>query len=395
MKRYETDALVVGAGPAGLALAYELIGRGVQTLCVAPKLGEWAPTYGAWADELSDLDVPAAHAWDRARVSFPRHPGRVLDRAYVKIDSSALFDRWSSVLTSLDAFIGGVVAASFFSGDSHEIRLESGATIRARQVFDASGHDPRIVTRDPSSHAHQTAFGVYVASSDNTMSQDTMGLMIWDDGVKPSEQDVMMPAFYYEMPESTEKTFVEYTVLARRPFVSLQALERQLRQSHGSNVLGGEKVERCVIPMGYAVPHLDQRVVGFGGAASMVHPATGYMMARTLRTAPILADAYLAVRGQPAAVRSRALWDVIWPAEAVRAHELYRFGLEALLTMDVPQTHAFFSAFFGLPDELWQPYQSGTATPAQIAAAMWAVFRAVGPGLKLKLTRAGLGHVLG
>ena len=40
-------------------------------------------------------------------------------------------------------------------------------------------------------------------------------------------------------------------------------------------VLGVEEEEYCYIPMGGELPDLAQRVVGFGGAANMVHPATG------------------------------------------------------------------------------------------------------------------------
>lgn len=123
----------------------------------------------------------------------------------------------------------------------------------------------------------------------------------------------------------------------------------------------------------------------------MVHPATGYMIARTLLAAPQMAEAYLEARLRSGDERARALWEVIWPEERARSHELYRFGLEALLTMDVDETQSFFSAFFNLPDGLWRTYQSGAAAPADVAATMWAVFRAVGPGLKVKLARAGFG----
>ena len=43
--------------------------------------------------------------------------------------------------------------------------------------------------------------------------------------------------------------------------------------------------EFCYIPMGGAMPTIPQRVVGFGGAAGLVHPATGYMISRTMNLA--------------------------------------------------------------------------------------------------------------
>lgn len=48
--------------------------------------------------------------------------------------------------------------------------------------------------------------------------------------------------------------------------------------------------EYCLIPMGGALPRLDQRAVGVGGTAGLVHPSTGYMVARTLGAVPQLAD---------------------------------------------------------------------------------------------------------
>ena len=51
---------------------------------------------------------------------------------------------------------------------------------------------------------------------------------------------------------------------------------------HGINVLGLEEEEYCYIPMGGELPDLTQRIIGFGGAANMVHPSTGYHACRML-----------------------------------------------------------------------------------------------------------------
>lgn len=48
--------------------------------------------------------------------------------------------------------------------------------------------------------------------------------------------------------------------------------------------------EYCLIPMGGVLPCRDQRIIGIGGTAGMVHPSTGYMVARTLGAVPQLAD---------------------------------------------------------------------------------------------------------
>ena len=49
----------------------------------------------------------------------------------------------------------------------------------------------------------------------------------------------------------------------------------------GMKVLGVEEEEYCYIPMGGELPDLSQRVLGFGGAANMVHPATGAVIFTT------------------------------------------------------------------------------------------------------------------
>ncbi len=47
-----------------------------------------------------------------------------------------------------------------------------------------------------------------------------------------------------------------------------------------------EEEEYCLIPMGGVLPKHPQRVIAVGGSAGMVHPSTGFMMARMLGIAP-------------------------------------------------------------------------------------------------------------
>lgn len=54
-------------------------------------------------------------------------------------------------------------------------------------------------------------------------------------------------------------------------------------------VLGVEEEEYCYIPMGGELPDSNQRIIGFGGAANMVHPATGYHVCRMLAASTDLA----------------------------------------------------------------------------------------------------------
>ena len=61
-----------------------------------------------------------------------------------------------------------------------------------------------------------------------------------------------------------------------------------------------EEEEYCLIPMGGVLPKHPQRVLGVGGTAGMVHPSTGFMMARMLGMAPTVADSIIEQLSRPA-----------------------------------------------------------------------------------------------
>ena len=123
--------------------------------------------------------------------------------------------------------------------------------------------------------------------------------------------------------------FVEETSLAHRPGLSMNVLKGRLerRLAHmGIQIVKVLEEEHCRFPMNMPLPDLTQRTTGFGGAASMVHPAAGYLMASTLRRAPELAGAISSSLGQPNASPERATaaaWGTLWPKDRLRARELY------------------------------------------------------------------------
>jgi lycopene cyclase-like protein len=192
------------------------------------------------------------------------------------------------------------------------------------------------------------------------------------------------------------RCFLEETVLAARPAVGLKSLERRLYQrlrNRGIDVVEVLKTERVAIPMGLAVPDRNQPINGFGGAASMVHPATGYMVGRVLQAAGPLASAIARQLGDGRADPRRAAragWMAIWPDELLRTRELLLFGLEALLTLDADETRAFFDAFFNLDRAQWSRYLSGTAAPGLTAQTMLHLFRHASPALRFRLVRGAL-----
>jgi lycopene beta-cyclase len=392
----EVEVVVVGAGPAGAMLADALVARDVETICVAPDFRAWPANYGVWLDEIEGLDIPFEQVWDIVRVQTPRGGPRFFSRPYGKIDGSELASAIFARLDSRGSRVFSEVVSASPSAFFTDLTLSNGSRLRSRVVFDASGHRPALVKRSPTGPAFQTAFGIEMDVESSTMSYDTMCLMDWHDVPVFQGKEHRIPAFLYAMPLSGERWFFEYTVLASRPAVSISILRDGLFKMLESYDVRGQIIEgseeRCFIPMGYSVPYLDQRIVGFGGAASMVHPATGYMVGRCMALVEKIADAVVDTAHLDPDERARQLWRVVWPEERVRAHRLYSFGLEAMLRLSPEQTFDFFDAFFELPQPVWADYLSHRLSPSEIASTMWTLFRHVGSDVQWKLATTALGR---
>lgn len=151
------------------------------------------------------------------------------------------------------------------------------------------------------------------------------------------------------------------------------------------------EVEHVAIPMGGPLPPRDQPVIAFGGAAAMVHPATGYQLGAALTRAPALAAALAGALDTPGADIARAGWDAVWPADLVRQRALHTFGLEALLRMDTATTQRFFEAFFDLGEQHVRGYLSGAPSVHALSGTMLALFRHAPGALRRRLVLPALG----
>ena len=182
------------------------------------------------------------------------------------------------------------------------------------------------------------------------------------------------PSFLYAQPLSRDRVFVEETVLIGRPEVPVARLQDRLyrRLSRlGVSIENIEHTEQCRIQMIGPQPVFGQRTVGFGAAAGMIHPATGYHLARLPATA------------------ARAAWSALWPAERRQQWALYRFGAKVLCELDGDDTRRFFSAFFAIEPALWSGFLSATLSPLSLARAMATVFSAASLSTRRQLLSAG------
>lgn len=396
------DVLVAGGGPAGLAATAALASEGLRVACANPvQPPRWPNTYGIWGDELRAVDLEdAAHrSWPNPRVELDGRRSHRLDRTYARIDNSTMLqelvdraDRASGEVTWLEA----AVAEAHPTDGGVRVETRDGRELEPTIAVDATGHDPVLADRaDTGEPGFQTAYGIEARCDRPPCDQDEMVLMDFrTDHLDDVEAAEGPPTFLYVMELEPGHYLLEETTLVARPPVSFELLERRLRRrlDHRNLEVEVGSFERVKIPMGLPLPSPGPRTLPFGGAASMVHPATGYMVGRVLRAAPELAEAVASELasddgdGRPRRAVQRG-WSAVWPRTRRRARELLMFGQEALLEMNARQTADFFDAFFELEPEDWSDYMSGRISAGRTARIMWNVFESIGFDLRGTLAR--------
>jgi lycopene beta-cyclase len=380
------DVLVIGAGPAGTIIAAALAKRGLRVggLTASPLRQVWPNTYGIWRDELEPLGLTEllGHCWENTVSYFGR--GEVKhDRAYGLFDKVKLQNH---LLAKCEA--GGVV---WHQGEAKSVEHHTDRSIvataegdifKARVVIEATGHNPLFVERQYQGDvAFQTAYGIVGHfSAPPVEPQQFVHQDFRSDHLSAAERASEPPTFLYAMDFGEGVYFVEETSLALSPPVSFELLERRLHQrlaARGIEVTEIHEVERCIFPMTLPLPNLYQSVVGFGGAASMVHPASGYMVGALLRRAPGLAAAISTAmqdpQAEPTAI-ARAAWQELWNPDRLRKYYLYRFGLEKLMRFDEVLIKQHFDTFFSLPQSQWAGFLADRLSTPELLAAMVRLF---------------------
>lgn len=388
--------LVVGGGPAALAITAALGQEGVAVgaLSATDPREPWPNTYGIWGEEVDALGLAhlLEHRWSdtlsyfgagspdpAAAANAPTRHGR----DYGLFDKQKLQSHW---LQAAEA-----AGVRWLRGEAAQLRREGSLSVvtcagaeqhRARLVLDASGHQPVFVRRpDRGAVAGQAAYGVVGRFSAPPVRPGQFVLMDYRaDHLSEAERAGAPPTFLYAMDLGQGRCFVEETSLALAPPVSFEALRDRLqrRLAHrGIAITEVEHEEWCLFPMNLPLPDLEQPVLAFGGAAAMVHPASGYLVGSLLRRAPPLARALALALADPAADSARLArcgWQALWPLELRRRHALYQFGLEKLMRFPEDQLRAFFASFFALPDAQWYGFLANTLSLPELVAAMLRLF---------------------
>jgi len=262
-------------------------------------------------------------------------------------------------------------------------------SIRAKIIVDCTGHETNLVLPDTRSATpppgYQIAYGALVTVDESNSPDpthigpyDKQSMTLFDyrtdhfdndqDDPKSLQRATTTPTFMYAMPLEGNRIFFEETSLVARPAVSFaECKERCFRRLEhlGVQVTGVEEEEYCYIPMGGPLPMKDQRIVGFGGASAMVHPSTGFSLARVMMGATDVCTAIH--RGLDASSSgplppdqiAAGAYQAMWTPEDIAQRNFAVFGGEFLMEQDVKGLRGFFDGFFRISEERWGGFLAG------------------------------------
>ena len=382
--RSRFDVIIIGAGPAGTRLAEQVSRYGIKVCCVDPDpLSMWPNNYGVWVDEFENIGLEDCldKTWPMACVYINDSKTKYLDRCYGRVSRKKLKQK----------LIEGCVSngvrfrkAKVWQIQHHEfesiVLCDDGTELRGSLIVDASGFASTFIEYDKvRNHGFQIAHGILAEVDDHPFDLDKMVLMDWRDSHMGSEpylraSNSRFPTFLYAMPFDSNLIFLEETSLVSRPVLSYMEVKRRMvaRLRHlGIRVNRILEDEKCLIPMGGPLPRIPQNVMAIGGTSGIVHPSTGYMVARTMAVAPVVAAAIAECLGSTRMIRGKQLytkvWTSMWPIRSRLNREFYSFGMETLLKLDLNGTRRFFDAFFDLKPYYWQGFLSSRLTLKELA----------------------------
>ncbi|GMH40461.1 hypothetical protein BSKO_08365 [Bryopsis sp. KO-2023] len=379
------DVLVAGGGPSGLALAAAMSGSGMRVGLVDPALmSDFSNNYGVWVDEFEAIGFEdcLSCVWPSAKVIFDDEDcDRHLNRAYGQVDKKKLKGKlMERCMENGVEFRQGQVKSVENCGRFSTAVCNDDMRIDAFLVVDATGFARRLLEfNSPDKKldsakvapGYQVTYGILAeVESHPYNSSEEMVLMDWRSSHLSRDQyrgNELEPSFLYVMPFSDTLIFLEETSLVDRPAVRSEDLKERLQQRMASlniKVVNVLEEERAMIPMGGALPVIPQPVLGVGGSAGMVHPSTGYMIARAVEVAPDIAKII-----KPLIQRAKAgwleeesfaesCWAAAWPTDERRQWDFMNLGMQILCELDPKGLRDFFKAFFALEEWLWGGYLS-------------------------------------
>ncbi|GAB2267733.1 Lycopene epsilon cyclase, chloroplastic [Dionaea muscipula] len=402
------DLVVIGCGPAGLALAAESAKLGLNVGLIGPDL-PFTNNYGVWEDEFKGLGLQGCieHVWRDTIMYLDNDNPLFIGRAYGRVSRHLLhvelvrrcLESGVSYLSSkVESIVEGIDGHSHIFCDSDTVitcrlaTVASGAASGKLLQYEVGG--PRVCV--------QTAYGVEVEVESSPYDPDLMVFMDYRDFSKQNNQspEAEYPTFLYAMPMSPTRIFFEETCLASKDAMPFKLLKTKLMsrlETMGVRVIKTYEEEWSYIPVGGSLPNTEQRNLAFGAAASMVHPATGYSVVRSLTEAPKYASAIariiksdqsnnILVRGNFVNISMEA-WNTLWPQERKRQRAFFLFGLALIVQLDIEGIRTFFNTFFRLPKWMWWGFLGSTLSSSDLVIFAFYMFVIAPNNLRMNLIR--------
>ncbi|CAJ2660206.1 unnamed protein product [Trifolium pratense] len=377
--RSQFDVIIIGAGPAGICLAEQVSLYGIKVCCVDPNpLSIWPNNYGVWFDEFEGLGLEDCldKTWPMASIYIDDNNTKYLDRCYGRVNKKKLKEKLvkGCVFNGVRFYKAKVCEIKHHEFESIVV-CDDGTNLKGSLVVDASGYGSNFIDYDDltltkRNYGYQIAYGVLAEVDAHPFDLDKVVLMDWRDSHLRDGNSSEVPTFMYAMPFTSNLIFLEETSLVSRPALSHKEVKRRMvaRLRHlGIKMKSVLEDEKGLIPMGGSLPKIPQNVIAFGGNSGLVHPSTGYLMARTMTLAPIVASSINECLGSTKMIRGKDLyakeiWNSMWPIESRVAREYYTFGMETLLKLDLNETRQFFEAFFELKPYYMKGFLSSSLT---------------------------------
>ncbi|CAN6541187.1 unnamed protein product [Malus baccata var. baccata] len=376
------DLVVIGWGPAGLALAAESAKLGVKVGLIGPDL-PFTNNYGVGRMSRkitgqSTTEGCIEHVCqntivylddDSDPIMIPRAYGRVcqymlheellrttfllvlcLQALCVESGVSYLDSRVESIVEASNG-ISLVACGHIIVVSCRLATVASGAASGKLLQYEVGG--PKV--------AVQTAYGIEVEVENNLYDPSVMVFMDYRNYTKQKETCM---ASEEAMPFDLSKKML----LTRLKTMGI----------HITN-------EWSWIPVGGSLPNTEQKNLAFGAAACMVHPATeethlsmstcccSYFV-RICKLAAIVGVVSHAIKITK--IRARTVsWNTLWPQEMKRQRAFFLFGLALILQQDTNGIRTFFHTFFRLPTwndqfsisyAMWQGFLGSTLSSADL-----------------------------
>ncbi len=390
------DVLVLGAGPAGMAIASALGKERLDVEVLSPNGPDepWPNTYGIWGKEVDQLGLQdlLEYRWKNT-VSFFGH-GSIEEHHYENkatehsldyglFDKEKLHSYWLNECNkSLIKWHEGFAEKINFQKNKSIVTTSDGKTYSARLVVDATGYDPVFLKlKSCGPLAVQTCYGIVGSFSKPPLQKGQFVLMDYRNDHLNEEQKKEPPTFLYAMDMGNGKYFLEETSLGLVNPLTMENLKERLekRLSYRNISITSMQHEELglFLPMNMPIPDFKQPILGYGGAASMVHPASGYLIGNVLRRAPLVAKAISTAMNDKKLSTyniARKGWESLWPKELIRKKSIYQFGLEKLMRFDEKLLREFFGSFFKLPKTQWYGFLTDTLSLREIVYAMCIMF---------------------